>query len=310
MAWQTLGRVHVPRGDQHWARGYASFPTAYARPDGSIRVCFTSLDDQQQGRTGWLEVDGDDPTRVLRLGEAPLFELGEMGHFDENGANVFSTVEWQGRRLFYYQGWQRTTRAPYLIFTGVALPLDGDEDRLQRLQATPVLDRRADEATMRAAPWVIADGDRLRMWYVSCVRWQIVQGAPRYHVEIRTTTSDDGIRWSNDSVVCLVPQGHEYAVGRPCVRKTGRGYEMWFSVRSSARPYHLAHAHSEDGVHWVRSGPEVALPQASASRTAWDAEMVCYPCVIEHAGHVYLFYNGNQHGRTGFGVARWFDGTR
>ena len=304
MTWEKLGRVHAPGGDEPWARAYASFPTAFVQPDGSIRVCFTALDDEQQGRTGWLDVAGDDPTRVLRRGSTPMLELGEMGHFDENGANVFSSVEWRGRRLFYYQGWQRTTRAPYLIFTGVA---EADGDTLRKLRRTPVLDRTPDEPTMRAAPWVIADGARLRMWYVNCVRWQSVAGAPRYHVEIRTTTSEDGIDWSAESRACLAPQGHEYAVGRPCVLKANGGYQMWFSVRSSARPYHLAHARSDDGICWVRSGADAELPRATASASGWDSEMVCYPCVIEHDGQRTMFYNGNQHGRSGFGVARWKD---
>jgi hypothetical protein len=31
--------------------------------------------------------------------------------------------------------------------------------------------------------------------------------------------------------------------------------------------------------------------------------MVCYPCVFDAAGGRYMLYNGDGHGRTGFGLA-------
>jgi hypothetical protein len=35
--------------------------------------------------------------------------------------------------------------------------------------------------------------------------------------------------------------------------------------------------------------------------------MICYPYVVDAGGHRYLFFNGNRHGLTGFGVAEWVD---
>lgn len=31
--------------------------------------------------------------------------------------------------------------------------------------------------------------------------------------------------------------------------------------------------------------------------------MVCYPFLFEHDGTLYMLYNGNGYGRTGFGLA-------
>jgi hypothetical protein len=36
--------------------------------------------------------------------------------------------------------------------------------------------------------------------------------------------------------------------------------------------------------------------------------MLCFPYVIETRSGRYLFYNGNEYGRSGFGVARWSEG--
>jgi hypothetical protein len=304
VGWIKLGHVFAPDGTQAWARGYAAFPTATVRPNGELRIYYTALDAQRQGRSSYIDVAGDDPRRIVRRCGEPVLEIGEMGDFDEGGANIFGVATLAGRRLFYYQGWQHTRKAPYLIFTGAAgEPADGEP--LVKLQRTPVLDRTPDEPTMRAAPFVLNEGDGLRMWYVSCVRWRMVEGAPRYLVEIRTATSPDGRHWTTDPSVCLSPEGDEYAVGRPSVLRTDAGYEMWFSVRSANRPYRLGHARSSDGVRWVRDDAADTLIGTSAA--GWDAEMVCYPNVIDHDGRRFLFYNGNRHGETGFGVARWQD---
>jgi hypothetical protein len=209
-------------------------------------------------------------------------------------------VQFRGQHLYYYQGWQRTHRAPYLIFSGVAVSAGA---QLRKLKRTPILDRKEDEPYMRGAPFVLADGAGLRMWYVHCEHWQIVGGAPRYHVQIRTATSSDGLQWVSHPEPCLRPIGKEYAVGRPWVIRSTDSYEMWFSIRSADRPYRLGHAKSADGLVWTRTDREV--PQAEASCAGWDSEMVCYPCVIDHNGRRLMFYNGNGHGRTGFGVAEW-----
>ena len=38
-------------------------------------------------------------------------------------------------------------------------------------------------------------------------------------------------------------------------------------------------------------------------KTGWDSEMICYPCVVKTKEKYYMFYNGNSHGKTGFGYA-------
>jgi hypothetical protein len=265
---------------------------------GDIRVHFTALDDLQQGRTGCVDLAGTAPQRIVRYGTGPVLELGEMGDFDDCGANVFSMVPFAGQQLYYYQGWQRSQHAPYLIFTGVAA---AEGDALRKLRRTPVLDRIESEPYMRAAPFVLADGAGLRMWYVHCERWQLVDGAPRYQVQIHTATSNDGFHWVTHPRACLQPGGDEYAVGRPWVVRGDGGYEMWFSIRSAHHPYRLGHAVSADGLHWVRSGPEVPLVETSG--IGWDSEMVCYPCVLDHDGRRFMFYNGNRFGIDGVALA-------
>jgi hypothetical protein len=301
MAWVRLGRVYVPDGSQSWSREYASFPTVEDLPDGNLRIYFTSLDAGRCGSTGCVDVAFDDPTRIIQGPREPVLTCGAMGDFDECGANAFSVVADGSRRLLYYQGWQLTTRAPYLVFTGLAMAQQQDMP-FRKLGRVPVMDRTEDEPYMRCSPYVIRDGDGFRMWYVSCTGWTNRDGAPQYFTQIRTASSKDGVAWG-DGRVCLTPSDPEYALGRPCVLRGGDGYRMWFSIRSNAEPYRLGYAESRDGFSWTRLDHGEHVIRAAAS--GWDSEMVCYPFVIEREGRRLLFYNGNRHGATGFGVAEW-----
>jgi hypothetical protein len=75
---------------------------------------------------------------------------------------------------------------------------------------------------------------------------------------------------------------------------------MWYSIRSHSRPYRIGYAESADGLCWERRDHEAGI---EASASGWDSEMICYAAVIDVNGRRLLFYNGNRHGATGFGVA-------
>ena len=100
---------------------------------------------------------------------------------------------------------------------------------------------------------------------------------------------------------CLQFQNEdEFGFGRPWVMKKENGFEMFYSVRTKSMGYRLGYATSEDGYSWVRQDSELNF---SVGSEPWENESVCYPCVVDVNGKRFLFYNGNQNGKTGFGVA-------
>jgi predicted GH43/DUF377 family glycosyl hydrolase len=299
MNWRKLGLVHVPTGDLWWARGYAHLPTAYRRPSGELRIYFAGLDENRFGRIGYVDVDTDDPTRVIAVGKEPVLDLGQIGTFEDSGVVPCSIVADSGRVLLYYHGFQRTERVPYLIFAGLADATPaGDEFR--RMSGTPILDRTNEEPFIRGAPYVTIEDGVYRMWYVSCTHWSRTGEKLHYNNEIRHATSANGIDWIPDAHVCLGPESpDEYSVGRPCVVRLQDGYHMWYSSRAHSEPYRIHHAQSSDGRHWERS----VNSSIGRSNQGWDSEMICYANVIDVKGRRLMFYNGNGHGRSGFGVA-------
>jgi hypothetical protein len=301
MSWRKLGRIFQPDGSFWWARTNASFPTVEPLGDGRIRIYFTSLDERQDGRIGFIDVDSDDPLRVIAVGDQPVLDIGGLGEFDDCGANAMGIASDGARKFLYYQGWQRTEKTPFLIFSSVAVSDDGGAS-FRKIARAPALDRTASEPYLRGAPFVMRDGDRFRMWYVNSTEWSVRGGEPKYRITVRVTESLDGLDWSGESSLCVEPEGDEYAVGRPCVIRDGDTYRMWYSIRSFTRPYRIGYAESPDGTSWTRRDDAAGIDR---SPEGWDSEMICYAYVVDAGPHRYLFFNGNRHGATGFGVARW-----
>jgi len=260
-----------------------------------------SLDDNNVGRTAYVDLDASDPTRILRKSHEPVLDIGELGTFDDCGANAFSIVTLGEKKFLYYQGWQRTERVPYLIFGGLAID-DGSGKGFAKYSSTPILDRIDSDPFLRGAPYVIKQAGGFRMWYVSCRRWLEDEHGLHYDVSIRHAISDDGVCWTADERSCLSPEGpDEYAVGRPSVLFEGGLYRMWYSIRCFSQPYRIGYAESMDGLHWMRRDSAAGIERSS---NGWDSEMICYPQVVRVRDRLMMFYNGNQHGATGFGYAQ------
>jgi predicted GH43/DUF377 family glycosyl hydrolase len=299
MRWERRGHIYVPDGSRWWARRYASFPTVEQLGD-VLRVYFVGLDEQNVGRTGYVDLDPEDPRRVVHESAEPVLDIGDLGTFDDCGANVFSVVHHGSVRHLYYQGWQRTERTPYLIFIGLAID-DGRGTGLRRHSRTPIMDRTEDDPFLRGAPYVLKEEHMFRMWYVSARRWVNDHRGIHYEVEIRHAHSVDGCLWTADPEPCVtLGGGDEYGVGRPSVLASGGRYEMWYSIRSLTRPYRIGYAVSSDGMRWTRHDSEGGLERAG---DGWESEMVCYSDVVRVGEKLLMFYNGNQHGKTGFGYA-------
>ena len=70
--------------------------------------------------------------------------------------------------------------------------------------------------------------------------------------------------------------------------------------------YRIGYGESEDGSIFKRKDEsDQAKVRPSKNKEDWDSVSVTYPYVFTHKKVYYMLYNGNQFGKTGFGIAVW-----
>jgi hypothetical protein len=126
LQWRKLGLVWAPSGKEAWARSHAMGPTPVLDREGRLKVYFSSLDADGVGRPAWVELDRDDPRKVLGTCQGPLLEPGRPGTFDDNGVMVTGVLDAGADGLIlYYAGFELGQKIRYRIFTGAARSRDG-----------------------------------------------------------------------------------------------------------------------------------------------------------------------------------------
>jgi len=303
MKWKKLGLVYCPDGSKWWAKSHAMIPTPVILDESTVRVFMTCCDDNTVGRVGYVDVSSHNPVQILDVCAYPVLDIGEDGTFDENGALVCSVVSMpDGRAFMYYSGFELGTKIRYRLLTGLAIK-GATESKFSRVSRTPVLERSDSELFVRGGPFgLLDDGAGIKMWYVAGSNWEQVGDAIKPVYDLYYLESTDGVIWPASGQPCItVEKENEHGFGRPYVVKDGDLYRMFYSIRRrDLQSYRLGYAESLDGITWQRKDDQIGL---DVSESGWDSEMICYSAVIELHGKWYMFYNGNDFGRSGFGLA-------
>jgi hypothetical protein len=299
MSWKRLGVVYVPDGTQPWARSHAALPTPVHIDGDVFRFFYSSRDADKRSHVGWVDVELSDTPRVLAVAGEPVLSPGEDGAFDDSGVGIGCIVQSDGGFALYYMGWNLGVRSPWRNAIGLAQSrtLEGP---FQRFSDGPILDRSPADPYTLSYPCVLQSGpaDWL-MWYGSNLAPAVGNADMRHALKL--ARSHDGANWTRDgaTVVGFAAES-EYALARPSVVKAGERFLMGFACRGER--YQVEAASSGDGVNWTRLDAKVGL---SPSENGWDSEMTCYPSLFWHRDRLWLAYNGNGYGATGFGLAVW-----
>jgi len=307
MRWRKLGVVWKPDGTLPWARSHATCPTPVRLSDTLIRVYIQCRDENNVGRVGYVDVLASNPLSVQQVSNEPVLDVGVPGSFDDNGVLQTCVIKVGDTRLYmYYVGFELSYQIRYRLLTGLAVSTDGGCN-FNRIKRTPILERSDDELYFRGGPFVLSGDACFKMWYVAGSQWIELDGKSMPVYDLRYMESENGIDWPPKGRVSMaITDPDEHGFGRPFVINEEGRYKLFCSVRKrSLQRYRLGYAESEDGIHWSRMDEKLGL---DVSQNGWDSDSVEYSAVIKAAGKTYLFYNGNDFGATGFGVAELVEG--
>jgi len=297
--WKKAGLVFEPSipGFTH-----GSHPCATHFKDNIFVVTFTCRDANRRSHV-FLSYASVEAGKMALIGEPKLaLSPGPAGYFDCDGVICVCLVTHLGRTHLYYVGWQNLPDGLWICDTGRAT-LDLEALTLAKDFPGPVLGRDKTNPLFAAATAFHIDGDVWHTWYNSGVKWERREYGWHHHYGIHHAQSRDGINWVCDPGMCIpFADEYEYAFGRPSVFYSEGIYAMWFAHRATKEidTYRIGFASSADGLKWERND---SMSGIDVSRSGWDSQMICYPYVFEHRDQMYMLYNGNNYGATGFGLA-------
>ena len=293
MKWRKLGRVFCPEKTAPWMQSHAANPVGEILDGDTIRVYFSTRDEQNRSSITTLEFSLSNPQKIVRLSDAPLLTPGKPGLFDDSGVSM-GCLEFRNNETYlYFLGWNLGVTVPWRNAIGLAKK-EGHE--FTRVSEAPVFDRNHDDPYSISYPWVLKNGQKWMMWYGSNLSWGARQSDMAHLIKYAEST--DGLNWKSKGIAIPFKDDNEYAMSKPCVIKDTDCYRMWYSCRGDR--YRIGYAESLDGRNWTRKDEEVGI---DVSDESWECREVSYPFVFDHNGSRYMLYNGNRYGLTGFGLA-------
>ena len=303
MEWRKIKNIFCPDHYNSWMVSHASNPTPEKISASVFRIYFSCRNAQNESYIGYADVDFNDDFKVKNVSENPVLAPGELGTFDDSGVTVTCIQQVKEKMHLYYLGWNLKVKVPYGNAIGLAVR-DEVSGRFEKYSPVPVMDRSIEDPLSLSYPTVLFDNGIYRMWYGTNLKWEKTDGVLNYAFIIKYAESTDGINWQRSNQIHIdLLHKNEAGISRPFVLKIDGLYHMWYSFKGGFdnKEYHIGYAESRDGFNWERKDNEVGI---GASQTGWDSEMVCYAYVLEHENELYMLYNGNGYGKTGFGIAK------
>lgn len=300
MKWKKLGLIYQPNKNLPWQNSHAALPTACLIADDLYRIYFTSRDGNNKTYIGYFDLKIGVPGVIINYSDNPVLSPGRLGMFDDHGVQATSVVKFGSKIYLYYLGWNIGYPQP-LFYTSIGLAVSNDGgNTFQKYSEAPIMERSKYDPWMVSGGTVLKEKSLWRMYYISGISFEFVDGVAQSRYDIKYAESNDGIHWERTGVVALPLQEQDTNISRMSIVQEDGMYKAWFPVKKKGQGYRVGFASSVDGVNWKRQDE---LIEIDVSEDGWDSEALDKMEVIVHNGTKYMLYNGNSFGRDGIGLA-------
>lgn len=307
--WKKLGRIfHLDPSANRST--HTQVPTVLVKDD-VIRVYY-SCRNNGMSFPAFLDIDrikfSNGIIDIIKSHESRIMDLGNPGDFDSDGIMPGYVMKNDNEIWMYYTGWnEKSKTARYHNTIGLAVSNDGGDSFYKKFQG-PLFDRSPNFPGLSVTPFILLN-NWWRMWYISGISWNKVGDIYEPVYVIKSAHSLNGINWNRSTEQCVSSDFSLQAFSHPSVIIKKGVYRMWYCYRGSndyrggAGSYRIGYVESTDGINFIKTDNNSTI--ALGSEGEWDSEMQCYPYVLDIDEKTYMFYNGNDFGQTGIGVAVW-----
>ena len=294
--WEKRGLLIKPNKKLFSQKSHAMIPTPEHLYEDVYRIYYSGRNYKNQSIISCSDIKLEPKIKVIKNYPKPVLLPGQLGCFDDNGVTPSCIIKIDNKvKALYYIGWNPGSTVRMHLFGGLAIQNE-NERIFRRYSRSPIIERNIHDPYLNTAPWVVKYKNNFVMYYVSGTEWKN-KDLPRYN--IKYATSKDGYNWKRDGKIAIdFKNKKENALARPYVIKDNNIWKMWFSYKIDK--YRIGYAESIDGMIWKRND---SFANISVGKDSFDSDMIEYPSVIKYKNKYYMFYNGNNYGYDGIGLA-------
>ncbi|MCC2625500.1 MAG: hypothetical protein K0R14_1373 [Burkholderiales bacterium] len=303
--WNKKGMVFDIRVNKmpKWASGSLLQPTPILIDNGEVIRIFVGMRDTLgQSRIGYVDVSSKNPGEIIRISEDYVLDVGNDGCFDDSGVVPASIINDAGQYKMFYAGYSLLSKVRFSVLAGLAYGNAADiEVHFNRYKKVPVFERTHEHTLFRVPHTVLKEDNIYKIWYGGGDHFIKFNDYTYPVYDIYYCETDNLLKIpESSSKVLTFANADEYRVARPYVVKFDKIYGMFLCVATKTKGYRLGYAESYDGLIWNRCDSNLNL---YPSENSWDSDMMGYPSFVQTKYGSYLFYNGNEYGKYGFGYS-------
>ncbi len=297
--WQKLGLLYNPLKYCLHPKllSHASNPVPVFLKNDTYRIFFNGRNKKNKSSIGAVDIDIISK-KIVALHDTPFFTYGDHSSFYPNGVSLGNYYTINNVKYLSFMGWTYPQDKHWYgqigslrITKNINLTIDSNKPLL-------TLDPQIDSLSL-SYPWIMAHNtNQYFMWYGSTHTWQTDNGEMIH--PIHCATSINGVHWLKKGLAVPYEKNKAQAFSRPSVIYLNNCFHMWFSYRFPNQKYKIGYATSSNGLTWT---PLLDAAGITPSKTGWDSEMISYPYVFSHKNKIYMLYNGNDFGKSGFGIS-------
>ena len=90
--WKKKGLIFNVNGQYDWNKSHAQVPVVDILKDDRLRIYYASRNLNGQSNVSYIEVDKNNPSKILFENKKTLFDFGPMGTFDDSGIMPTSII--------------------------------------------------------------------------------------------------------------------------------------------------------------------------------------------------------------------------
>ena len=286
---------------------HAQVPVVDTNHDGFWRIYYSKRENRGPSLPYFIDVEAGNPKNILRKPTGPLLSVGEKGLFDWAGIMPTEIIQVNDQKYLYYIGWSNRIDVPYHNNLGLAISKDQGQT-WTKFSDGPVFSTSHNEPGYIGTISIIKQSAQLYFgYYLSCRKWKEYQGRMEPMYDIKIATSENLIDWLPLNKTAVGLENDEGGISKASILKIDSKFYLWYAIRNAtdyrdniANSYRIKCAESSDLIHWNRT-KDLGLDIDPKSH--WENMMVEYPHVFEFENQIYMLYNGNGFGETGFGYA-------